>query len=145
MTHILNASYQRCGGTKENRLDNKCDQPADEQNIPVLRTRNANIKRPTCKPNFLQTALCHKYTVINIAAIETLETHKLKQLESELTCRNTVHRHSRRTLGHIAQSRTPGPATTQAWHKPLLFIFPTEKYFSGQTAKTAVTVVINIK
>lgn len=54
MTHILNASYERL-------LDIKCDQPADEQNIPVLRTRNANIKRPTCKPNFLQTALCHKY------------------------------------------------------------------------------------
>lgn len=49
------------GAKKENRLDNKCDQPADEQNIPVLRTRNANIKRPTCKPNFLQTALCRKY------------------------------------------------------------------------------------
>lgn len=49
------------GGNKENKLDIECDQPADEQNIPVLRTRNANIKRPTCKPNFLQTALCHKY------------------------------------------------------------------------------------
>ena len=30
---------------------------ADEQNIPVLRTRKANIRRPTCKPNFLHTAL----------------------------------------------------------------------------------------
>lgn len=35
----------------------KSVQPADEQNIPVLKTRNASIRRPTCKPNFLQTAL----------------------------------------------------------------------------------------
>lgn len=36
----------------------KSDQPADEQNMPVLKTRKANNSRPTCKPNFLQTALC---------------------------------------------------------------------------------------
>lgn len=48
---------------EENRYqklkDSKHDQPAEEQNIPVLRTRNANIRRPTCNPNFLQTALWH--------------------------------------------------------------------------------------
>lgn len=36
-----------------------------------------------------------------------------------LTCRNRAHRHSRRTLRHIAQSRTPTPAT-QRWPKKTL-------------------------
>lgn len=35
--------------------------------------------------------------------------------ESKLTCRNRVHRRSRRMLRHIAQSRTPTPAK-QSWH-----------------------------
>lgn len=33
------------------------DPPADEQNIPVLRTKKASISRLTCSPNFLHTAL----------------------------------------------------------------------------------------
>lgn len=37
-----------------------------------------------------------------------------------LTCRNRAHRHSRRTLRHIAQSRTPTPAT-QRWPKKKLW------------------------
>lgn len=60
------------GHNKDNGSEIECDQPADEQNIPVLRTRKANIRRPTCKPNFLQTALCHKYDAddeININGI----------------------------------------------------------------------------
>lgn len=31
--------------------------PDEEQNMPVLSTRKANIIRLTCKPNFLHTAL----------------------------------------------------------------------------------------
>lgn len=99
---------------------NEFDQPADEQNIPVLRTRNANIRRPTCKPNFLQTALCqtHKQTKqLTRCQCNQPQMCKPKHLVRKLTCRNRAHRHSRRTLRHIVQSRTPTPAT-QSWHKP---------------------------
>lgn len=119
-------------GNKENGLDIKCDQPAEEQNIPVLRTRNANIRRPTCNPNFLQTALGHKYAPTNQFYITIISKKTKVKALRELTCRNKVHKRSRRTLRHIVRSRTPTPATP-ARYKPL-GIFTGGAFVSAQTA-----------
>lgn len=45
------------------------DSPAEEQNIPALRTRNASRSRPTCKPNFLHTALCEIHEIRSLSLI----------------------------------------------------------------------------
>lgn len=101
------------------KLEWEGDQPAEEQNIPVLRTRNASIRRPTCKPNFLHTALCqtNKQTkALSASSWRDASAWAESVAFSTLTCRNRARRHSRRTLRHTAQSRTPTPAT-QRWQE----------------------------
>lgn len=88
--------------------------PADEQNIPVLRTRNANIRRPTCKPNFLQTALRQinkEANELNPCPYNQPQMCVPECLVCKLTYRSRVRRHSRKMLRRIVQSRTPTPAT----------------------------------
>lgn len=108
-------------GSKENRLD------INVTNLQTSRTFLCSGRgMPTSNGPRANRTSCKLPCVtntINFAAIVSLKTHKLEHLESELTCRNTVHRHSRQTLRHIVRSRTPVPAT-QARYKPFLsFLF----------------------
>lgn len=86
-------------------------------------------------------------TFCSDSVTENTHTHTLEHLESELTCRNKVHRHSRQTLRHIAQSRTPIPAT-QAQYKPFLVFFFTGKQLDKlqkQQFTQSFTIIINVK